>query len=139
MNKALFSLENYFFNKVNIDFDAHIADELQIDFNPSGVFRKTESDSQYELKIIFSAIDKDSKKQMVQIECYAIFQFATKIDFTEIPSYFYGNCIAIVFPYIRAFISTITLQANFHPLVLPTMNLSSLAEPLKENTLEELL
>lgn len=137
MNKAAFSLERYFFNKINIDFDASQAEELRINFEPSGVFKNTESSSLYELRIVFSAIDKDNKKQMVRIECNALFKFATKIKFCEIPSYFYGNSIAIVFPYIRAFISTITLQANYAPLVLPTMNLSSLAEPLKDNTSEE--
>ncbi|MBO5679633.1 MAG: protein-export chaperone SecB [Bacteroidaceae bacterium] len=136
MTKAAFSLEGYFFNKVNIDFDANTEDELQINFEPSGLFRQTESDSSYELKIVFSATDKNSQKRMVEIECHAMFRFATRIEFGEIPSYFYGNSIAIVFPYIRAFISTVTLQANFQPLVLPTMNLSSLADPLRENTTE---
>lgn len=137
MTKAAFSLEGYFFNKVNIDFDASTEDELQIHFEPSGLFRQTESDSSYELKIVFSATDKNSQKRMVEIECHAMFRFATRIEFGEIPSYFYGNSIAIVFPYIRAFISTVTLQANFQPLVLPTMNLSSLADPLRENTTED--
>lgn len=50
------------------------------------------------------------------------------------PSYFYRNSIAIVFPYIRAFISTVTLQANIPPIILPTMNLTSLEIPLKQNT-----
>ena len=134
MNKAAFSLEVYSFNKVNIDFDVNINGDLQIDFKPSGLFKQAESESVYELKIIFSAADKGSQKHIVDIECNAIFKFAERIEFNEIPSYFYGNSIAIIFPYIRAFISTVTLQANFQPLVLPTMNLSSLADPLRENT-----
>ena len=134
MNKAAFALEEYSFNKVRLDFDAGTTDELQIHFDPSGVFKQTESNSSYELKIIFTADGKDSLKRIVEIECNALFRFATKIEFEEIPSYFYGNSIAIVFPYIRAFISTVTLQANYQPLVLPTMNLSSLAEPLREKT-----
>lgn len=48
---------------------------------------------------------------------------------------FYANSIAIVFPYIRAFISTVTLQANLvSPILLPTMNLTSLGERLMNNT-----
>lgn len=136
MDKAAFSLEVYSFNKVNLDFDENTKNELQINFRPSGLFRQTELDSLYELKIIFSAADKDSQKNMVEIECNATFRFATRIEFNDIPSYFYANSIAILFPYIRAFISTVTLQANFPPFVLPTMNLSSLATPLRENTFE---
>ena len=109
---------------------------MQINFKPFGLFKQSESESFYELKIVFTAADKDSQKHMVEIECNAIFKFSTKIEFSEIPSYFYNNSIAIIFPYIRAFISTVTLQANYQPLVLPTMNLSSLADPLRENTLK---
>ncbi len=134
MNKAAFSLEIYSFNRVNINFDANTRDELQIEFRPSGLFKQSESESLYELKIVFTAADKDKQKHMVEIECNATFKFASKIEFNEIPSYFYSNSIAIIFPYIRAFISTVTLQANYQPLVLPTMNLSSLADPLRENT-----
>lgn len=52
----------------------------------------------------------------------------------EIPNYFYANSLAIIFPYIRAFVSTITLQSNMHPIVLPTVNLMGLSEKLKRNT-----
>lgn len=52
----------------------------------------------------------------------------------EIPDYFYANSLAIIFPYIRAFVSTITLQSNMHPIVLPTVNLMGLSEKLKRNT-----
>lgn len=133
MNKAAFTLEMYSFNKVNIDFET-TRSELQLHFEPSGIFKQTTSDSLYELKVIFYVTNKDNQKRVVEVECNAIFRFATRIDFCDIPSYFYGNSIAIIFPYIRAFVSTVTLQANFPPLMLPTMNLSSLAEPLREHT-----
>jgi len=40
-----------------------------------------------------------------------------------------------MFPYIRAFVSTLTLQANTKLLKLGLMNLSELEEPLKKNTI----
>ncbi|EXZ22215.1 pretranslocase subunit SecB family protein, partial [Bacteroides fragilis str. S13 L11] len=52
----------------------------------------------------------------------------------EIPNFFYPNSIAILFPYVRAFVSTLTLQANIKPILLPTLNLSSLQDTLRENT-----
>lgn len=64
----------------------------------------------------------------------ASFQFSEDvIDIEDIPTYFYANSIAIVFPYLRAFISSLTIQANLKPMILPTMNLTSLSSPLKEN------
>jgi Preprotein translocase subunit SecB len=136
INKAAFSLEKYTFNKVEIDFDSNSLPELEINFVPSGMFKRTETESIFELKFIFSAKSKGVSKAFVVIECNAIFKFANNILFEEIPSFFYANSIAIIFPYVRAFVSTVTLQANILPIVLPTMNLSSLEKPLREQTKE---
>ncbi|QJB42780.1 protein-export chaperone SecB [Chitinophaga oryzae] len=42
--------------------------------------------------------------------------------------------MALVFPYLRAFITTLTSVANLNPLILPTYNLSNLGTQLKERT-----
>ncbi|MDP4272663.1 MAG: protein-export chaperone SecB [Bacteroidota bacterium] len=134
MNKAAFTLEKYRFEKVMIDFSKKSSNDLDIGFEPSGKFFS--SDSSYELKFVFIAHNENPKNAFVQIECIAQFKFEENIKFEEIPSYFYRNSIAIIFPYVRAFISTVTLQANIPPIVIPTMNLSSLENPLKENTIQ---
>jgi hypothetical protein len=38
MNKAVFSLENFVFNKVNINFDNLTNDDLKINFVPEGTY-----------------------------------------------------------------------------------------------------
>ncbi|SEH72150.1 protein-export chaperone SecB [Epilithonimonas hominis] len=129
-NKAAFSLENYYFSKVDINLENKKSNDIQISFAPSGKF--IAESSSYELKFIFNALTNDS--QFIIIECIAKFNFENVNSFDEIPTYFYRNSIAIIFPYVRAFISTVTLQANIPPVVLPTMNLSSLEKPLRENT-----
>lgn len=58
------------------------------------------------------------------------------MELKDIPDFFYANSIAIIFPYIRAFVSTLTLQANIPPIVLPTLNLSQLRTILRDNTQE---
>ena len=55
-------------------------------------------------------------------------------SFKDIPDFFNANSIAIVYPFIRAFVSTITLQAGLRLLVLPILNLNSLSATLKEQT-----
>ncbi len=132
MNKASFSLKEYRFEKVNIDFTKKTSNELNIAFDPMGQFN-IES-STFELSIIFNAFNDKSDNSFVSIKCISVFEFENSIDFNEIPTFFYRNSIAIIFPYIRAFISTVTLQANIPPIILPTMNLSSLEKPLRQNT-----
>lgn len=132
MNKAAFSLDNYFFKKILIDLSLNKSDEFVIDFQPSGEFN--EENSTYELFFTFKAKNKDEKKPFIQIDCVSQFKFSESLKLNEIPPYFYVNSIAIIFPYMRAFISTVTLQSNIPPIVLPTMNLTELAVPLKKNT-----
>lgn len=134
---ASFSLNNYSFDKANIDFTNIQSKELTLDFAPSGVFEITEEGPIYNLKFIFTAEDSKSKTMVVSLECNAIFAFQNVESLENIPSYFYVNSIAILFPYVRAFVSTITLQSNKEPIVLPTLNLSDLEQELRNNTIEK--
>lgn len=38
------------------------------------------------------------------------------------------NSIAILFPYLRSFMSTVTAQAGISPFILPTININNLLE-----------
>jgi len=133
MNKAVFSLENFVFNKVNINFDNLTNDDLKINFVPEGAY-DIESGI-FHLSFKFTATNESQTEEpFIFIQCIGDFKFEDKPTLEELPTYFYRNSIAILFPYIRAFITNVTTQANLKPLILPTMNLSSLEEPLKQNT-----
>ena len=133
MNKAAFQIEKYTFDKVIIDLDNHKSSEINVDFDSKGIYTKT--DSTFNLIFIFTAFNDDLQdKPFVTIQCNGLFKFENVTTFEEIPSYFYRNCIAILFPFVRAFVSMVTVQANIPPIMLPTMNLASLEEPLKQNT-----
>lgn len=136
MEKAAFTLVKYSFDKVLIDYSLKSGQEIRIKFMPKGVFEKTDEKSSYNLSFNFKAISSNKEEPFVDIQCNALFEFAHNITFEEIPSFFYANSIAIIFPYLRAFVSTVTLQANKKPIVLPTMNLSSLEKDLRDNTIE---
>ncbi|WP_417198101.1 protein-export chaperone SecB [Bizionia sp.] len=135
MEKASFSIERYYFDKVLIDLQHYTSDKLFVDFKPSGLFDS--ENSTYLLTFDFSALTSQEKdiKPFVNIRCNGIFKFENVVSIDGIPSYFYRNSIAILFPYLRAYVSIITNQANTPPIVLPTMNLASLEKPLKENTI----
>lgn len=51
----------------------------------------------------------------------------------EAPEKFVKNAIAILYPYIRAIVSTYTASANVNPLILPAINVNKLIENNKEN------
>lgn len=134
MKKAAFSLEKFIFNQVQIDMDKFLDKEIKIDFDSSGIYFRGEN--KYELNLVFKALhdEKDKENYFIRVNCKALFTFNEDTKTEGIPDYFYRNSIAIVYPFIRSFISSLTLQANIKLILLPTMNLSSLEAPLKENT-----
>ncbi|WP_313636285.1 protein-export chaperone SecB [Empedobacter sp.] len=133
-NNVSFNLDNYRFNKVNIDFESS-SNDLKIDFIPSGIYRQDKSE--FELNFKFIAKSVEFTAPFVSVDCIAIFKFSNINSFDEIPSYFYRNSLAILFPYVRSFVSTITLQANIPPVILPTLNLTKLEAPLRQSTVEK--
>ena len=135
MDNVAFRLVKYWFEEAQF-YLSNVPGEkkINIDFQPSGVYLK--DNGIYNLSFVFVAWE-DNKSQedfTVKVMCNAEFQFNGAIGVDEIPVFFYPNSIAIVFPYVRAFVSTLTLQANVQPMLLPTINLSSLQETLRNNT-----
>ena len=107
---------------------------LNINFRPSGRYNKEERTFELHLEVI--GLEEGTDKEIIFVKCIAYFMFKASLPLAELLSYFYRNAIAIVFPYIRAFISTLTLQANSGILILSLLNLSGLEKPLQENTVE---
>lgn len=130
--KAAFSIENYFFDKVNIDLTKKLSKDLSLSFNTEGLFKG--NDAIYELIFTLNVHSDKSKAPFITIQCRGIFKFHEAITFDSIPTFFYSNSIAILFPYVRAYVSMVTTQANIPGVILPTLNLSSLSQSLKENT-----
>ena len=129
--EALFSLENYSITECSFNLNGVSSmDKLCLDFNPSGFYNQDHST--YELQLEITVTFGDSK--IINTKLHAIYKFKEPLELESIPDFFYSNCIAIVFPYIRAFISTVTLQANVKPVIIPTLNIQPLGEVLKTNT-----
>lgn len=51
----------------------------------------------------------------------------------ESPDKFVKNAIAILYPYVRAIVSTYTASANVNPLILPAINVNKLIEDQENN------
>ena len=125
-------MENYFFDEVVLNLH-NIKPEAAIDtnFSPSGKYDQEKG--LFTLQFAFDGLSEGTS--VVHVNCVAFFKFNEPVPFGELPDFFYGNCIAIMFPYIRSMVSTLTLQANISPMILPTLNLISLKEILKANSL----
>lgn len=132
-----FTFESYSFPFVELHMES-LDDEasLRLEFNPHGTFFT--ADSKFQLDFEFTATPEGDEDPAVRIKCTATFKFREAVSLEQIPEYFYPNSLAIVFPYVRAFVSSVTLQANAGaPVVIPTLNLTGLRDSLKSNTRAE--
>ena len=131
--RATFQLDNFIFNEVKLLVNGVEHKEINVDFMPEGVFNLLEKT--FDLKLAFIAFqNSDRENPFIQISCIGNFSFENVEKVGDIPPYFYRNAIAILFPYIRSFVSSLTAQANITPMILPTYNLGELEAPLRDKT-----
>lgn len=132
MEKAAFRINSYQFTKASFNFNVPEKAELTISFRPEGTFHTGEA--RYELSFDVAVDCKETETRVVGVSCVASFTFDGCLSFDEIPDYFYPNSLAILFPYVRAFVGTLSLQANVQPIMLPTINLMGLTDELRKRT-----
>ena len=139
MEKVAFRFNNYYFTRAKIEFPTQSERnlDLNVKFIPKGEFIKNDSIFNLYLTVIISSSKDGVETNFVEVNCFSEFIFSEQINLCDIPGFFYPNSMSIIFPYSRAFISTLSLQANMNPIILPTMNLTSLQEELKNNTTEK--
>jgi len=80
-------------------------------------------------------ISDSSEGFKVEIESVGFFKFEN-IEKDNLSSFLYHNAPAILFPYIRAYISSLTTLSGIKPVVLPTLNLSNLKDDLEQSIVE---
>lgn len=137
MKNASFTLKGFRFPKALIDLTNIKAEdnEFRMDIFPRGKYSAKKHE--FELKFSFIAKLNNSESPAISVDCEGLFVFTDELPLDEIPDYFFPNSIAIIFPYVRAFVSTLSLQANYRPIVIPTMNLSDLSESLRQHVVVE--
>lgn len=136
MQKAVFSITRYYFEKVNIDLVNHSSKEMSLNFETSGLYNQV--NSSFDLTFSVKVFNNETPENVfAYVKCIGSFQFDNVNNLDEIPDFFYRNSIAILFPFVRAYVSIVTTQANVPGIMLPTLNLTSLEEKLKLNTKQQ--
>lgn len=133
-NKSDFKFEEYRIIKsvINIKEGGVPDDVYDINISPSGL----KSKNQFDLTLDIDIKDKNGIVD-IDISVVGVFCFRDDIDVNLLPNYFAVNAPAILFPYMRAYISLLTSLSGIGSVLLPTLNLSSLAKELIENIKEK--
>ncbi len=106
-------------NKNGIPIDLRIKPNVDIkDKNMNIILQTT----------IFENAEQNNKPFEMKVNLTGYFM----VDGCE-PETLKANAIAILYPYVRAIISTYTANANITPLILPTINVNKLIKDQEEN------
>ena len=124
-----FKFKGYRITKSDISIkpDGDINQKLNISF--SGKNQEAEN-SVYILDLTTSVSNED-KSIDITIDMRGFFEFDEGLSTDNQKIFFNGNAPAIMFPYIRAAISTITGISGIAPIVLPTINFAESARRAK--------
>ncbi|MFN7013419.1 MAG: protein export chaperone secb, partial [Bacteroidia bacterium] len=102
-----FQFINFIVRESHIVFKQPGELNINVNLSPSGIVYK--SLSQYHLQLVVDVVDKDDKLN-IKIISEAVFQFKDTEDYAS--NLFTINAPAIAFPYIRAYIATLTTQSG---------------------------
>lgn len=111
----------------NIQFNSEDV-ELKMDIDDSIQFIDDKNTFLLHLKTkIFPEAVKNNYPFSMNIAITGIFQFNEDKNISESDKQKFAriNSIAILFPYVRAIVSTYTASANIQPLILPPINVVS--------------
>lgn len=106
--------------------------DLSVGFKSFGKLDFEKGRFELELGIFVS-----DENEMLKIEIDSVGYFSFEnLTRDDLPNFLYINAPAILFPYLRAYISSLTTLSGIRPIVLPTLNLTALKEDLESNTEE---
>ncbi|HNS29788.1 MAG TPA: protein-export chaperone SecB [Tenuifilaceae bacterium] len=135
MNKKLeqfkFSLENFIIRESHITRNPVKQGKFEFSITPHGGIEH--SKSLFTLHLVIDLKD-DNNSFSAKIHAIGIFKFSQTTPEATLDNFFYTNAPAIIFPYIRAYISALTSLSGLQTINLPVMNLTPLGKTLKENT-----
>ena len=109
------------------DCQIHIDSEIEVSKQFDVCFEKTigvnESDHRMRLLLV-AKIDSSNKAMHIEVHAEGFFEFEDDISEKDKDIFFKTSAPAILFPYIRAYISALSSLSGVAPVILPTLNLS---------------
>lgn len=129
-----FRLKQYIIDKSIFDYDGkELSSERNIGFDVKGTIK---NNNIFELTLGTKIAD-ENKSLKIFVQVVATYEFDSDIAPDLLSDMFYKNAPAIIFPYVRAYVSSLTVLSGIDAINIPTMNLSSIADDSKNNTQKE--
>ena len=129
-NKSVLTFHDYYVIKMeynkNVGF---ISDGNQLDVTLQFLHDVLKTETNYEVTLGVKILASEELPTPFNIEVIIIGVFSLEV---EDDVFIKENAVAILFPYLRSIVTTITANANIAPLVLPTVNVAEMLATKEE-------
>ena len=128
--QARFQFLSYLIDQVSINFTGkQLSKEMEFAINPEGKFNQEEK----KFELIMSVIVNDKEHNMdLNMRIRGFFSYDGD-DIGELKSFIGINSPAILFPYIRSYVTNITALGGLSPVIMPTLNMKGVGEKLVQS------
>ncbi len=106
---------------VEIKNEDHLNQKMNIEFNGKNIIDNDNHKFNLQLD---SRITNEDNSIVIEIVILGLFEFDRDLTEGQKESFFDTNAPAILFPYVRAYVGTLTSLSGIKPIVLPTINIS---------------
>lgn len=131
IKKSGFKLESFIVTNFSIKRFPNKQGNADLNINPSGLQIKDKNEYHLSLDI---ELKDNTESYDIKISVIGIFKYNTGESNSILSNYFFTNAPAIIFPYVRAYISSVSALTGLNTINLPVMNLTGLKKVLEENT-----
>lgn len=116
-------------NNFNTKLSIQIIKEITQDLHPKDEILNDKDELSHNVKLI-TTISSENKEIYVSVTCSAIFSIPNKLDLSKntITQLIEKNSIAIMFPYVRSYITLITSVPNMNPIIIPPININKVLD-----------
>jgi len=128
---SIFQFNRFKVIKSLIEIKGKGSEELNLEIEPKSVLNNNENIFNLEMKV--NIVDETGN---INIEIIVEGEYNIMERDENLKSFLFTNAPAIMFPYVRAYITSLTALSGITTITLPTMNLLGLKEKLAENFME---
>jgi preprotein translocase subunit SecB len=128
---AQFRLVDFLISKASIELkDLSQNAELKIEFTPNiEDYHENENKLKYSLEV--NILNHDKSVKYINILCTGFFEFDAGLNQENKEIFKNINAPAILYPYIRSYISALTGLSGIKPVILPTINIAAALSHIK--------
>lgn len=131
ITQAPFRFKDFFFTESSIKLNRNTkGTSIDIRFDPKG--KISEKEKSFEIDLGVSLKSEDGLE--VSVRMLGLFEFKDVVKAEQLNNYFFVNAPAIIFPYLRSYLSALTALSGSATIIIPPMNIIPLGKDLEKNT-----